>query len=255
MKKILSIAGSDSSGGAGLQADIKTIQAHKMYAMSVITALTAQNTSGVFGVLRVDADFIKAQIKACFDECEIDFIKIGMLYDEEIINCVKNALLGYKKIVLDPVMVATSGARLLDERAINAIKDFAKNVYLITPNLYEAEVLLGEKIINENEAINAAKRLEKTLKCKVLLKGGHLNANDFLSENGEISIFKSKKIKNITTHGTGCTLSSAIACNLALNEVLKIACKNAKDYLNNALLNGFSFNYETKLLNHHYCFV
>lgn len=250
MKKILSIAGSDSSGGAGIQADIKTIQAHKMYAMSVITALTAQNTSGVFGVLRVDTDFIKAQIKACFDECKIDYIKIGMLYDEEIINCVKNTLLGYKKIVLDPVMVATSGARLLDEKAINAIKDFAKNVYLITPNLFEAEVLLGEKITNEKDAINAAKSLEKTLKCKVLLKGGHIS--DFLSENGEVTIFKSKKIKNITTHGTGCTLSSAIACNLALNEDIKIACKNAKDYVNNALKNSFNFSSNVKLLNHFY---
>lgn len=250
MKKILSIAGSDPSGGAGLQADIKTIQAHKMYAMSVITALTAQNTSGVFGVLRVDADFIKAQIKACFDECEIDFIKIGMLYDEEIINCVKNTLNGYSKIILDPVMVSTSGARLLDERAINAIKDFAKNVYLITPNLYEAEVLLGKKITNEIDAINAAKSLEKTLNCKVLLKGGHLKASDFLSENGEITIFKGEKIKNIVTHGTGCTLSSAIACNLALNEDIKTACKNAKDYVSNALKNSFNFNYKVKLLNH-----
>ncbi|ULO03864.1 bifunctional hydroxymethylpyrimidine kinase/phosphomethylpyrimidine kinase [Campylobacter sp. RM12651] len=250
MKKILSIAGSDPSGGAGLQADIKTIQAHKMYAMSVITALTAQNTSGVFGVLRVDTDFIKAQIKACFDECEIDFIKIGMLYNEEIINCVKNTLNGYSKIVLDPVMVSTSGARLLDERAINTIKDFAKNVYLITPNLYEAEVLLGEKITNEKDAINAAKSLEKTLNCKVLLKGGHLKASDFLSENGEITIFKGKKIKNIVTHGTGCTLSSAIACNLALNENIKTACKNAKDYVSNALKNSFNFNYKVKLLNH-----
>lgn len=173
-----------------------------------------------------------------------------MLYDEEIINCIKNALLGYKKIVLDPVMVATSGARLLDERAINAIKDFAKNVYLITPNLFEAEVLLGEKITNKKDAINAAKSLEKALKCKVLLKGGHIS--DFLSENGEITIFKSKKIKNITTHGTGCTLSSAIACNLALNEDVKIACKNAKNYVSNALKNSFNFSSNVKLLNHFY---
>lgn len=252
MKKILSIAGSDPSGGAGIQADIKTIAAHKMYTMSVITALTAQNTKGVSGVLEVPIDFIKAQIKAVFDECEIDYIKIGMLKNAEVINAIKDSLAGYKKIVLDPVMVATSGAKLLDDDSIKALKELMKQSFLITPNLAEAKVLTGVEITNLELAKQMAKRLNDELGVNILLKGGHFsdNATDILCENANLTLFEGEKIPNIVSHGTGCTLSSALACNLAKGLSLELAVKNAKDYVKNALLNSFSFSSGVRLLDH-----
>lgn len=240
IKKVLTIAGSDSSGGAGIQADIKTIAAHKMYAMSAITALTAQNTTGVYGISEVTPEFIEQQIDCIFTDIYPDAVKIGMVSNSKIIESIAKKLKEYnaKNIVVDPVMVSTSGSKLLSDEAQNAL--ISKLIPLgtvITPNIPEAEVLCGFSINNEQEMIKAAKEISKFYSGAILIKGGHLvnDAIDLLYEGGNIRWYSEKRITNPNTHGTGCTLSSAIACNLADGKNLDESIRSAKSYLTGAL--------------------
>ena len=240
MFKVLTIAGSDCSGGAGIQADIKTITVHKMYAMSVITALTAQNTTGVYGIEEVSKEFVSNQIDCVFKDIEPEAVKIGMVANKEIIEAIAERLSFYnaKNIVLDPVMVSTSGSKLISDEAINTLIEKLMPISkVITPNTKEAEVLCGFKVENIEDMIKAAKKIASNLKIAVLVKGGHLSddAIDILYENDEITYFKSERIDNPNTHGTGCTLSSAIACNLAKGEDLENSIKKAKEYLTGAI--------------------
>ena len=215
--KILIIAGSDSSGGAGIQADIKTITSLGSYALSAITAVTAQNTKGVKSVVSIPADEIKNQILFSATDIKPDAIKIGMLHSKPIIKNVLVSLkkINVKKIVLDPVMIAKGGAKLINNKAVEILKSqLIKEVNLITPNIPEAEVLSGVKIYNKNDMISAAKKLINLGAKNVLIKGGHLNSKlvyDIFLNKSEIKIFTSKRYKTKNTHGTGCTLSSAIA--------------------------------------------
>ena len=257
MKKVLTIAGSDSSGGAGIQADIKTITAHKLYAMSAITALTAQNTTGVYGVLDADADFVKNQIDCIFTDIRPDSVKIGMVSNSDIINAIADKLIEYKaeNIVVDPVMVATSGSKLIsDEAKDTLINRLLPLGTIITPNIPEAEVLSGRKIKSDEDMINAAKEISKNIDSAILIKGGHYdkNANDLLYDNGEIFWFKGERVDTNNTHGTGCTLSSAIACNLAMGYSKEESIKNAKDYITGALKAGLDLGKGSGPLNHMY---
>lgn len=257
MKKVLTIAGSDSSGGAGIQADIKTITAHKLYAMSAITALTAQNTTGVYGVLDADADFVKKQIDCIFNDIRPDSVKIGMVSNSDIINAIADKLIEYKaeNIVVDPVMVATSGSKLIsDEAKDTLIKRLLPLGTIITPNIPEAEVLSGMSIKSDEDMIKAAKEISKNMDSAILIKGGHYdkNANDLLYDNGKIFWFKGKRVDNNNTHGTGCTLSSAIACNLAMGYSKEESIKNAKDYITGALKAGLDLGKGSGPLNHMY---
>mgnify|MGYP000374151563 CR=1 FL=1 len=240
MKTVLTIAGSDCSGGAGIQADLKTMTAHKIYGMSVITALTAQNTTGVYGVLEVAPEFVAQQIDCVFRDIRPDAVKIGMVSNSEIIEVVVERLIHYQaeNIVVDPVMVSTSGHRLLNEEAMNAlISKLLPLGTVITPNIPEAEILCGFEIKNEEAMLEAAKVIGKDLSGAVLVKGGHLenNATDLLFVNGQYEWLKAPKINNPNTHGTGCTLSSAIACNLAKGLSLSESISNSKQYITEAL--------------------
>lgn len=240
IKKVLTIAGSDCSGGAGIQADIKTITAHKMYAMSAITALTAQNTTGVYGIMEAEPEFIAQQLDCIFTDIYPDAIKIGMVSNSEIINVIVKKLEQYdaKNIVVDPVMVSTSGSKLLSDEARKIlISQLLPVGTIITPNIPEAEVLCGFKIDDQKDMIAAAKEISKHLGGAVLIKGGHLvsDAIDLLYDNDDIYWYKAKRINNPNTHGTGCTLSTAIACNLAANYTIDKSIKNAKEYLTGAL--------------------
>lgn len=240
MFKILTIAGSDCSGGAGIQADIKTITVHKMYAMSVITALTAQNTTGVYGIEESSKEFVCNQIDCVFKDIEPEAVKIGMVANKEIIEGIAEKLSFYnaKNIVLDPVMVSTSGSKLISDEAINTLTEKLMPIAkVITPNTKEAEVLCGFKVENIDDMVKAAKKIASNLNIAVLVKGGHLSddAIDILYENSKITYFKSERIDNPNTHGTGCTLSSAIACNLAKGENLENSIKIAKEYLTGAI--------------------
>ncbi|MGN8913386.1 bifunctional hydroxymethylpyrimidine kinase/phosphomethylpyrimidine kinase [Anaerofustis butyriciformans] len=257
MKKVLTIAGSDSSGGAGIQADIKTITAHKLYAMSAITALTAQNTTGVYGVLDADADFVKNQIDCIFTDIRPDSVKIGMVSNSDIINTIADKLIEYKaeNIVVDPVMVATSGSKLIsDEAKDTLINRLLPLGTIITPNIPEAEVLSGMSIKIDEDMIKAAKEISKNIDSAILIKGGHYdkNANDLLYDNGEIFWFKGDRVDTNNTHGTGCTLSSAIACNLAMGYSKEESIKNAKDYITGALKAGLDLGKGSGPLNHMY---
>ncbi|MCQ4794309.1 bifunctional hydroxymethylpyrimidine kinase/phosphomethylpyrimidine kinase [Anaerofustis stercorihominis] len=257
MKKVLTIAGSDSSGGAGIQADIKTITAHKMYAMSAITALTAQNTTGVYGVMDADADFVKNQIDCIFTDIRPDAVKIGMVSNIEIIKAIAEKLIEYKadNIVVDPVMVATSGSRLISEDAMETlIKELLPLGSVITPNIPEAEVLSGIDIKSEEDMIKAAEIISENIDGAILIKGGHYddNANDLLYDNGNIHWFKGKRVDTKNTHGTGCTLSSSIACNLAAGYSKEESIKNAKEYITGALKDGLDLGKGSGPLNHMY---
>jgi len=257
IKKVLTIAGSDCSGGAGIQADIKTITAHKMYAMSAITALTAQNTTGVYGIEEVTPEFVGQQIDCIFNDIRPDAVKIGMVSSSKIIEIIVEKLIQYKpeNIVIDPVMVSTSGSKLICDDAMNAlITQLIPLATVITPNIPEAEVLCGFSIKNEDDMIKAAQEISKTLKGAVLVKGGHLvnDAIDLLYENGNIHWFRSKRIDNPNTHGTGCTLSSAIACNLAEGKSLSASIENAKVYLTGALKAGLNLGQGSGPLEHTY---
>ena len=238
MKKVLTIAGSDCSGGAGIQADIKTITMHKMYAMSVLTAVTAQNTMGVTGVAEISPKLVGKQLDAVFCDIFPDSVKTGMVSSVEIIEKITDKFKEYeaKNIVVDPVMVSTSGHRLISEDAVETvIKKLIPLARVVTPNLSEAEVISGIKITDRESMLKAAKIIAEKIKTSVLLKGGHLDATDLLYEKGEITWFFGEKINNPNTHGTGCTLSSAIACNLAEGQSLKDAVLNAKKYLTGAI--------------------
>ena len=240
MKTALTIAGSDCSGGAGIQADLKTMTMNGVYAMSVITALTAQNTTGVRGVQEVTPDFLVQQIDAVFEDIRPDAVKIGMVSSGDLIKVISERLSKYnaENIVLDTVMVATSGARLISEDAIDTLKEhLIPLATLITPNMPEAQVLADMTIQSEDEMLRAAEKIAKTYTCAVLLKGGHSinDANDLLYRDGSYKWFKGKRIDNPNTHGTGCTLSSAIAANLAKGCDLEASVQRAKDYISGAL--------------------
>lgn len=236
----MTIAGSDSSGGAGIQADIKTMTANGVYAMSAITALTAQNTTGVQGIMAVDPDFLKKQIDSCISDIMPDSVKIGMVAQSELIEVIAERLQFYKiqKIVVDPVMVATSGAKLIEDKAIETLKTKLLPIALLcTPNIPESEILAEMKITSADDMITAAKIINEKYGCAVLCKGGHsLNdANDLLYVDGKYEWFNGNRIDNPNTHGTGCTLSSAIASNLAKGKSLSESVMLAKEYISGAL--------------------
>ena len=240
MKTALSIAGSDSCGGAGIQADIKTMTLNGVYAMSAITALTAQNTTGVRGVQEATPDFLAQQIDAVFEDIRPDAVKIGMVSSAELIKTIAERLKFHKaeRVVVDTVMVATSGARLINEDAIDVLKsELIPLATLVTPNIPEAEVLSGMKIQNKDDMLKAARIISEAYHCAVLLKGGHSvsDANDLLYDKGSYKWFCGKRIDNPNTHGTGCTLSSAIASNLAKGYDIESSVQRAKDYISGAL--------------------
>lgn len=240
MKKILTIAGSDCSGGAGIQADLKTISSHKMYGMSVITALTAQNTLGVTNINNVDVKMVLDQIDAIFTDMEPDAVKIGMVSNKDIIFAIYERLKFYncKKIIYDPVMVSTSGAKLLEDDTIDIIiKKLLEISTIITPNLFEAEVLSDIKINSNEDIFVAIDKIKKIYGGSILIKGGHSqnNCDDVLYENGNIHIIKGYRIDNKNTHGTGCTLSSAIACNMADGKSILESVTDAKLYITSAI--------------------
>ena len=219
MKTALTIAGSDSSGGAGIQADLKTMTANGVYGMSAITALTAQNTTGVTGIMEVTPEFLGEQLDAIFSDIFPDAVKTGMVSSIELIRVIADRLTKYnaRNIVVDPVMVATSGAKLISDDAIESLKEYLLPLAtVITPNIPEAEVLSGMTITTEDDMVEAAKSIYESLGCAVLCKGGHQvnDANDLLySADGPVW-FKGKRIDNPNTHGTGCSVYSAIASNL-----------------------------------------
>lgn len=257
MKKVLTIAGSDSSGGAGIQADIKTMSANGVYAMSAITALTAQNTTGVMAVSEVSPDFLRQQIDSVFEDIFPDAVKIGMLSSIALTKVTAQRLCFYgaKNIVVDPVMIATSGSRLMRENAVKTLKSYLLTIAnLVTPNILEAEVLSGIKIIDRDDMIKAAKIINEECGCAVLCKGGHKNegADDLLYHNGKAEWFNGKRINNKNTHGTGCTLSSAIASNLAKGYDLSSSVKKAKEYLTGALTAMLDLGKGSGPLNHLY---
>lgn len=241
MKTGLTIAGSDCSGGAGIQADIKTMTTNGVYAMSAITALTAQNTTGVRDILEVSPQFLKEQLDCIFTDIRPDAVKIGMVSSTELIEVIAGALRQYEAvhIVVDPVMVATSGARLIREEAICAMQEkLFKIAEVITPNIPEAELLSGIEIQTQKDMEKAAEMIGRQFGCSVLLKGGHQrqDANDLLwKKDGAMRWFYGTRIENPNTHGTGCTLSSAIAANLAKEFELEESVKRAKQYLSDAL--------------------
>jgi len=239
--KILIIAGSDSSGGAGIQADIKTVTALGGYAMTAVTAVTVQNTTGVNSVISINPREIEKQIIFTCKDIKPNGIKVGMLRSSQVIKSVVKALKKVKtsKIVLDPVMVAKGGARLINQSAIKTLKnELIKKAYLITPNIPEAEVLTKTKIKNLEDMIRAANILLKLGAKNILLKGGHRKSKymeDILLNRKEIKIFRNKKIKTRNTHGTGCTLSSAIATFLSCGKPLKKSCELGIKYVNQAI--------------------
>ena len=239
-KTALTIAGSDCSGGAGIQADLKTMTMNGVYAMSAITALTAQNTTGVRGIQESTPDFLKQQLDAVFEDIYPDAVKIGMVASTELIRVIADRLRHYgaKNVVVDPVMVATSGAALMKTDAVETlIAELLPISTLVTPNIPEAEVLSGMKIGREEDMVAAAKKIGDNFHCAVLLKGGHSinDANDLLYADGELTWFAGKRIPNPNTHGTGCTLSSAIAANLAKGFPLTESVRRAKRYISDAL--------------------
>ena len=240
MKTALTIAGSDCSGGAGIQADIKTMTMNGVYAMSVITALTAQNTTGVRAIQETTSDFLGHQLDAVFEDIYPDAVKIGMVASGELIRVISEKLRYYnaKNIVVDPVMVATSGSELMKKGAVKTLmEELLPIASLVTPNIPEAEILSGLKIETKEDMIKAAKKMEKDYQCAILLKGGHSihDANDLLCEGGQLVWFEGKRINNPNTHGTGCTLSSAIAANLAKGFTLAESIQKAKEYISGAL--------------------
>ena len=240
MRTALTIAGSDSSGGAGIQADIKTMISNGVYAMSAITALTAQNTTGVTGIMEVTPEFLEDQMDNIFTDIYPNAVKIGMVSSDALINKIADKLEEYKaeNIVVDPVMVATSGAKLICDEAVDALKKRLLPIAtVLTPNIPEAEVLAGMEIHTEEDMLKAAEKIGTEYHCAVLCKGGHqLNdANDLLWRDGEYKWFYGERIDNPNTHGTGCTLSSAIASNLAKGYDLDTSVERAKKYISGAL--------------------
>ena len=240
MNTALSIAGSDCSGGAGIQADLKTMTMNGVYAMSVITALTAQNTTGVRSIQESTPDFLADQLDAVFQDIRPDAVKIGMVASSELIRVIADRLRYYeaRNVVVDPVMAATSGSALMKNDAIQTLlEELLPLCTLVTPNIPEAQVLSGMVIETREDMVNAARFIGDSFHCAVLLKGGHSvnDANDLLYASGELLWFHGKRIDNPNTHGTGCTLSSAIAANLARGYSLEDSVRRAKDYISGAL--------------------
>lgn len=255
LKKILTIAGSDCSGGAGIQADIKTITAHEMYAMSAITALTAQNTTGVYGIYETSPEFVGEQLDCIFKDIFPDAVKIGMVSSVEIIRMICNKLKEYnpKNIVIDPVMFSTSGHNLMNDDSMDILKtELLPLADVITPNIFEAESLSGLKIEDKEDMLNAAEEISQILECYILIKGGHLSdgADDLLYFKKDFIWFNADRINNPNNHGTGCTLSSAIACNLGNGLSMKESIKNAKAYITRALESGLDLGSGSGPLNH-----
>ena len=240
MKTALTIAGSDSSGGAGIQADIKTMTANGVYAMSAITALTAQNTTGVYGIMEVTPEFLANQLDCIFTDIRPDAVKTGMVSSSALIEVIAQKLTQYKaeNLVIDPVMVATSGAKLISDEAIETLKGKLLGLAtLITPNIPEAQVLSGMDIRTAEDMERAAKAIYEAYGCAVLCKGGHQqnDANDLLYSKEGARWYQGRRIANPNTHGTGCTLSSAIASNLAKGYPLDAAVERAKAYISGCL--------------------
>ena len=258
MKAVLSIAGSDSSGGAGIQADIKTMTMNGVYAMSAITALTAQNTVGVRSILETPPDFLKEQLDMVFEDIRPDAVKIGMVSSAKLIEVIVDRLSYYKaeSIVVDPVMVATSGSELMKGNAVSVLmQKLLPIAALVTPNIPEAQTLANMKISNKEEMAKAAKYIGDNFGCAILLKGGHSinDANDLLYANGNYKWFSGKRINNPNTHGTGCTLSSAIASNLAKGYPLEESIQRAKDYISGALAAMLDLGAGSGPMNHAFC--
>ena len=255
MKTALTIAGSDCSGGAGIQADLKTMTMNGVYAMSAITALTAQNTTGVKAILESTPDFLSKQLDAVFEDIYPDAVKIGMVASAELI-CVIADRLSYhkaKNVVVDPVMVATSGSSLMKTDAVQTLTEkLFTMATLVTPNIPEAQVLSGITVSDKEAMIKAARSIGDTYGCAVLLKGGHSihDANDLLYANGKTVWFEGKRINNPNTHGTGCTLSSAIAANLAKGYDLEASVRRAKEYISLALADMLDLGQSSGPMNH-----
>ena len=257
MKTALTIAGSDCSGGAGIQADIKTMTMHGVYAMSAITALTAQNTTGVRAIQESEPEFLMQQIDAVFEDIYPDAVKIGMVSSSELIYVIADRLkyYGAKNVIIDPVMVASAGSSLMKRNTVQTlIKELLPISTLVTPNIPEAQVLSGMTIESKEDMITAAKQIGNNYHCAVLLKGGHSinDANDLLYANGKLLWFEGKRIDNPNTHGTGCTLSSAIASNLAKGFTLTESVQNAKDYISGALSDMLNLGKGSGPMNHAY---
>lgn len=256
MNTALTIAGSDSSGGAGIQADLKTFAAHGVYGMSAITSVTSQNTQGVFGVFDIPPETVASQLDAVFTDIYPDSVKIGMVSSAEIIETIAKKLKQYKtkNIVLDTVMVSTSGHALLQKDAVDALTSLLFPLAdVITPNLHEAQILCGFDIRSENDMIKAAQTIFDKYDVFVLLKGGHLaNTSNDLLFDGTVTWFEGDRIDNPNTHGTGCTLSSAIAANIAIGYDMKTSVKNAKNYITGALLDMLDLGKGSGPLNHMY---
>lgn len=257
MKTALTIAGSDSGGGAGIQADLKTMTCLGVYGMSAITALTAQNTTGVTDILESTPEFLAKQLDCVFTDIMPDAVKTGMLSDKNLIEVIAEKLKEYKakNIVVDPVMISTSGSRLISKDAIESLENLLFPIAtLITPNIPEAEVIAETSIKNQADMEQACTKIYNRFGCSILIKGGHSveDANDVLFHNRNLIWYKTKKIDNPNTHGTGCTLSSAIASYLALGNSLEDAVKNAKDYLTGALEFGLDLGKGSGPLAHNY---
>ena len=256
MTKVLTIAGSDSSGGAGIQADIKTMTMHGVYAMSAITALTAQNTTGVRSIYPVTPDFLKQQIDAVFEDIRPDAVKIGMVSSPELAEVIAERLVFYEaeNIVTDPVAVATSGSELSTSETYEIIKERLFPISaVITPNIPEAELISGKKIKNSDDIMKVSKYIAEKYDCHVLCKGGHSknSAKDFLYiKNKSMIWFEGRKIDNNNTHGTGCTLSSAIASNLAKGYTLEKSIRLAKEYITSCLSAMLDIGHGNGPLNH-----
>ena len=254
--KILIIAGSDSSGGAGIQADIKTVTALGSYAMTAITAITSQNTTGIKSIVSIDAKEISNQIEFTAKDIKPDAIKIGMLHSVSVINAVVESLnkIKIKKIIFDPVMVAKSGTKLINDKAIKTLKKkLIKKVSLITPNIPEAEVLTNSKIRNKEDMIFAANKLINLGAKNVLIKGGHLDSKimiDVFVNKNEIIVFKNNRFSTNNTHGTGCTLSSAICTFFGCGKTLKKSCEKGIKYVNQAIGTGPNFGKGHGPINH-----
>ena len=254
--KVLIIAGSDSSGGAGIQADIKTVTALGSYAMTAITAITVQNTTGVKSIIPINPKEIFNQITFTSNDIRPDAIKIGMLHSTNVIRSVVKSLNQIKvtNIVLDPVMVAKGGAKLIDDKAINLIKSILiKKVFLITPNIPEAEILTNTKIKTKKDMIFAGRKLIKFGAKNVLIKGGHLKNKlvyDIFLNKKDIKIFNSKRVKTLNTHGTGCTLSSAVATFLSCGKLVKKSCELGIKYVNSAIKSNPNYGKGHGPINH-----
>ena len=255
MRKILTIAGSDCSGGAGIQADLKTIASHKMYGMSAITALTAQNTTGVYGVIESTPEFTALQMDAVFNDIFPDAVKIGMVSNKELILLIACKLQEYnaKNIVLDPVMVSTSGSKLINDDAMEMlVTSLMPLADIITPNIPEAECLSGIEIKNKHSMEKAALKISEKFPGHILIKGGHLidSSDDLLYYDGQFFWYNQIKIDNTNTHGTGCTLSSAIACSIADGFTIKESIYNAKQYITGAINYNLNLGKGRGPLNH-----